>query len=182
MKRHGLFVLALLALAGGLGYIMHAMDMAKHPAPPSVPKEVKSVRASDLEKLTDPKAQNWQLDLTRKVVKTKSGLQYQDLGVGKGPKPKLGDQVFVDYVGWNSHGRVFDTSLQEGRQPIILHVGKGEVIKGWDEGIGTMRVGGIRRLVIPPDLAYGEIGSPPAIEPNSTLTFMVRLLEVKPAE
>ena len=182
MKKTGLLIAVLVVLAAGLSYVMRAMDEAKHPTPPKIPKEVKSVRASDLEKLTDPKAQNWQLDLMHKVIKTKSGLQYQDLGVGKGAKPKLGDQVSVDYVGWNSHGRVFDTSLEEGRQPITLHVGKREVIKGWDEGIATMRVGGIRRLVIPPDLAYGEIGAPPAIEPNSALTFMVRLLEVEPAK
>jgi len=182
MKKPGLLIAVLVVLAAGLGYMMHAMDVTKHPAPPPLPKEVKSVRARDLEKLMDPKARNWQLDLMHKVIKTKTGLQYQDLTAGKGRKPMPGDVVSVDYVGWNTNGRVFDTSLQEGREPIAIHLGKHEVIKGWDEGIATMRVGGIRRLVIPPELAYGAIGYPPTIEPNSTLTFMVRLMDAKPSE
>jgi peptidylprolyl isomerase len=183
MKRPGLLIAVFVVLAAGLGYVMHAMDVEKHPPPPpppQIPKKAMSVRARDLQRLKDPKAKNWQMDLVHKVIKTKSGLQYQDLTVGNGAKPKPGDLVLVDYVGWNAYGGVFDTSMDEGREPLAFRVGKHNVIKGWDEGILTMRKGGIRRLVIPPDLAYGEMGAPPAIEPNETLIFMVKLLEVKP--
>ncbi|MCX6375630.1 MAG: FKBP-type peptidyl-prolyl cis-trans isomerase [Armatimonadetes bacterium] len=94
----------------------------------------------------------------------------------------MGETVSVDYIGWTVDGRKFDCSLDPGRAPIMFRMGKGEVIKGWEEGISTMKSGGIRRLVIPPDLAYGELGRPPIIEPNSTLVFMVRLLQIEPAK
>jgi peptidylprolyl isomerase len=106
-----------------------------------------------------------------------SGLQYRDLVVGKGPQPKDGDTVVVNYTGTFSNGKVFDTSV--GKQPFKFKLGRGEVIKGWDEGVATMHVGGKRKLVIPPDLAYGAGGYPGVIPPNSTLTFVVELLSIK---
>jgi FKBP-type peptidyl-prolyl cis-trans isomerase len=180
MKKPGLLIAALVVLAAGLGYVMHAMDVEKHPPPLQIPKKAESVRERDLKRLTDPNAHNWQLDLQHKVIKTKTGLQYQDIAVGKGAKPNPGDLVLVDYVGWNVRGASFDTSLGDGREPLPFRVGRHKVIKGWDEGVLSMRKGGVRRLVIPPDLAYGPMGAPPAIEPNATLVFMVKLLEVKP--
>ena len=110
---------------------------------------------------------------------TGSGLKYQDVVVGKGPQPKSGDDVLVNYTGRFPNGKVFDTSLAPGRTPFELHLGHGEVIKGWDEGLSTMRVGGKRKLIIPPNLAYGERGYPGVIPPNATLTFDVELVKIK---
>jgi FKBP-type peptidyl-prolyl cis-trans isomerase len=110
-------------------------------------------------------------------VTTPSGLKYRDVIVGKGPQPKVGDTVVVNYTGKFTNGKVFDTSV--GRQPFQFHLGRGEVIKGWDEGVGSMHVGGKRKLLIPPDLAYGKAGYPGVIPPNSTLTFDVELLKIK---
>ena len=110
-------------------------------------------------------------------VTTPSGLKYQDVVVGKGPQPKVGDTVVVNYTGKFTNGKVFDTSV--GKQPFEFHLGRGEVIKGWDEGVGSMHVGGKRKLLIPPDLAYGQAGYPGVIPPNSTLTFDVELLKIK---
>jgi peptidylprolyl isomerase len=111
------------------------------------------------------------------MTTTPSGLQYRDLVVGKGPLPKTGDTVVVHYTGRFTNGKIFDTSV--GKQPFQFTLGRAEVIKGWDEGVATMHVGGKRKLVIPPDLAYGPSGMPPVIPPNSTLTFVVELLQVK---
>ncbi len=110
-------------------------------------------------------------------VTTGSGLKYRDVIVGKGPQPKEGDTVVVNYTGRFTSGKVFDTSV--GKPPFQFRLGRGEVIKGWDEGVGSMHVGGKRKLLIPPDLAYGPRGYPGVIPPNSTLTFDVELLKIK---
>jgi peptidylprolyl isomerase len=110
-------------------------------------------------------------------VTTPSGLQYVDLVVGAGPSPKEGDTVVVHYTGRFANGKVFDSSV--GKAPFEFVLGRGRVIKGWDEGVASMRVGGRRKLTIPPDLAYGAKGYPGAIPPNSTLVFVVRLLKIK---
>jgi peptidylprolyl isomerase len=112
-------------------------------------------------------------------ITTGSGLKYQDVVVGKGALPKPGDDILVNYTGRFPDGKVFDSSLGPGRTPFELHLGRGEVIPGWDEGLSTMHEGGKRKLIIPPGLAYGERGYPGAIPPNATLTFDVELLKIK---
>ena len=110
-------------------------------------------------------------------VKTSSGLQYWDIKVGSGEEAKEGSNVKVHYTGWLTTGKKFDSSI--GSQPFAFTIGRGEVIKGWEEGVAGMKVGGKRQLRIPPELAYGEDGHPPQIPPNSTLIFDVQLVAVK---
>ncbi len=112
-------------------------------------------------------------------VKTGSGLQYWDIKAGTGQEAKDGDHVKVHYTGWFTSGKKFDSSV-DAHQPYEFTVGKGDVIKGWDEGVTGMKVGGKRQLRIPPELAYGETGYKDIIPPNATLIFDVQLLAVSP--
>ena len=111
-------------------------------------------------------------------VATPSGLKYIDLVEGTGATPQKGQTVSVQYTGTLENGRKFDSSVDRG-QPYEFRIGEGAVIKGWDEGLATMKVGGKRKLIIPPSLGYGQRGSPPNIPPNSILLFDVELLNVK---
>ena len=106
-------------------------------------------------------------------------LQVSDIVEGDGPEAKAGDTLSMQYVGVNySNGEQFDASWDSG-QPFSFQLGSGQVIKGWDQGIAGMKVGGRRELIVPPDLGYGAQGSPPAIGPNETLVFVVDLLDVQ---
>ena len=107
-----------------------------------------------------------------------SGLKWKDIQVGTGASPATGQTVHVHYTGWLMDGKKFDSSRDRG-EPFSFPLGRGRVIKGWDEGVATMKVGGRRELVIPPDLAYGPRGFPGAIPPNATLRFDVELLDVR---
>jgi FKBP-type peptidyl-prolyl cis-trans isomerase len=111
-----------------------------------------------------------------KMTKTASGLAYQDTKVGTGATAAAGQNVSVHYTGWLPDGTKFDSS-RDRNQPFDFKLGAGQVIRGWDEGVAGMKVGGRRLLVIPPDLAYGPSGSGP-IPPNATLVFDVELLGV----
>jgi FKBP-type peptidyl-prolyl cis-trans isomerase len=111
------------------------------------------------------------------MTKTPSGLAYKDLKVGDGAEAKPGQMATVHYTGWLPNGTKFDSSRDRG-DPFAFPIGAGQVIKGWDEGVAGMHVGGRRLLVIPADLGYGDKGSDP-IPPNSTLVFDVELLGVK---
>ena len=140
-----------------------AQDQTTTPAPASKAKSSTQKSAA-----TAPKAG---------TAHPKPAVQYRDLVVGKGPQPKDGDTVVVNYTGKFTNGKVFDTSV--GKKPFEFVLGRGNVIKGWDEGVASMHEGGKRRLVIPPALAYGADGYPGVIPPNSTLTFVVDLLHIK---
>jgi len=111
-------------------------------------------------------------------IETGSGLKYTEIEPGSGDSPEPGQTVVVHYTGWLEDGTKFDSSLDRGT-PFSFPIGTGQVIAGWDQGLATMQVGGKRRLVIPPELAYGPEGRPPVIPPNATLIFDVELLEIR---
>jgi FKBP-type peptidyl-prolyl cis-trans isomerase len=105
------------------------------------------------------------------------GLVIEDLALGTGQEARSGDTVVVEYTGTTRDGTEFDSTAKRG--PATFRIGVGQLIKGWDQGLPGMRVGGRRRLVIPPELAYGDRGIPPNVPPRSTLVFEVQLLDVK---
>ena len=115
---------------------------------------------------------------TTVMTRTPSGLRYQDVTVGSGTTATAGKTVSVHYTGWLPNGEKFDSS-RDRNQPFGFTLGAGQVIAGWDEGVAGMKVGGRRKLVIPPDLGYGTAGAPPDIPPGATLVFDVELLDVK---
>lgn len=127
--------------------------------------------------LSDPSLAQGQ-DKEKKIVKTDSGLQYQELKEGTGDAAKKGDTVEVHYTGWLKNGKKFDSSLDRG-QPFSFKLGAGMVIKGWDEGVQGIKVGGKRKLMIPPELGYGKKGAGDAIPPDADLIFEVELLKIK---
>jgi FKBP-type peptidyl-prolyl cis-trans isomerase len=116
--------------------------------------------------------------VTGDPTRTVSGLEYWDIKVGTGKTAERGKTAIVNYTGWLTNGKKFDSSI--GREPFpVENLGNAPVIKGWNEGIIGMKVGGKRQLRIPPDLAYGANGYPPVIPQNATLIFDVELLDVK---
>ena len=112
------------------------------------------------------------------VIHTASGLGYVELAEGKGATPAPGQTVSVHYTGWLESGKKFDSSVDRG-QPLEFPIGRGQVIKGWDEGVGTMKVGGKRKLIIPAALGYGDRGAGGVIPPGATLIFEVELLATR---
>jgi len=117
-----------------------------------------------------------------KVMTTETGLKFIDTTVGTGASPKSGQTCVMHYTGWlwenGAKGKKFDSSLDRG-EPFTFRIGMGEVIKGWDEGVATMKPGGKRTLLIPPQLGYGARGAGGVIPPNATLLFEVELLGVQ---
>jgi peptidylprolyl isomerase len=111
-------------------------------------------------------------------VVTPGGLQYIEIVQGTGDQARPDQKVKVHYTGWLTNGTKFDSSKDHGRA-LEFQLSKGSVIQGWVEGVAGMRIGGQRRLIIPPDLGYGTRGAPPVIPPNATLIFDVELLGVK---
>ena len=117
-----------------------------------------------------------------KTMTTPSGLKITDSKVGTGAQPKSGQTCVMHYTGWlyenGAKGAKFDSSVDRG-QPFEFKIGMGQVIRGWDEGVAGMKVGGTRKLTIPPELGYGARGAGNVIPPSSTLIFEVELLEIK---
>ena len=126
--------------------------------------------------IADASALGGELVIAKERV-TPSGLRITDITVGDGPEAKAGQTVVVNYRGTLENGKEFDSSY--GRGPFSFPLGAGRVIQGWDEGVAGMQVGGKRKLVIPPDLGYGQRGAGGVIPPNATLIFEVELLEIK---
>lgn len=116
------------------------------------------------------------------MTSTPSGLSYEDTTVGNGASPEKGQTCVMHYTGWlwvnGAKGSKFDSSVDRGR-PFEFPIGRGRVIKGWDEGVATMKVGGKRTLLIPPELGYGAAGAGGVIPPNATLLFEVELLGLR---
>jgi len=116
------------------------------------------------------------------MTKTESGLQYRDIKEGTGEKPKKGRTCVMHYTGWlwenGAKGKKFDSSVDRG-EPFDFPIGTGRVIKGWDEGVLSMKVGGKRELLISPNLGYGSRGAGRVIPPNATLLFEVELLKIQ---
>ena len=125
----------------------------------------------------DKKKDDKKKDKKSKVITTKSGLKYEDVKVGDGKEAKAGDTVSVHYTGTLKDGKQFDSS--RGKSPFQFKLGAGQVIKGWDEGVAGMKIGGKRKLTIPAALGYGSRGAGGAIPPNAELIFEVELLKVR---
>ncbi len=113
-----------------------------------------------------------------KMKKTGTGLHYQDLTVGTGAEAKAGQHATVHYTGWLPNGSKFDSS-KDRNDPFAFRLAARQVIAGWDEGVAGMKIGGKRKLVLPPALGYGARGAPPDIPPHAVLVFDVELLGVK---
>lgn len=140
-------------------------------APSTIESSILVAQASSTE------ANDLMLEENQNVVTTPSGLQYVDVVEGTGATPQTGQKVSVHYTGTLEDGTKFDSSHDRNR-PFEFRIGQGQVIRGWDEGLSTMKVGGQRRLMIPPELGYGARGAGGVIPPNATLIFDVELLEV----
>jgi FKBP-type peptidyl-prolyl cis-trans isomerase len=117
-------------------------------------------------------------NMAEQTVTTESGLKYLDVTVGTGRLAELGDTASVHYTGWLADGKKFDSSVDR-KEPFSFRLGAGQVIKGWDEGVMGMKIGGKRKLTIPPQLGYGARGAGGVIPPNATLTFDVELLDLR---
>jgi len=133
-------------------------------------------------KIDPTKAEQKEKPVTINWTANKSGLQWRDLTVGEGAEAKSGNMVDVHYTGWlyadGKKGSKFDSSVDRGK-PFSFALGAGKVIRGWDEGVAGMKIGGKRKLVIPPELGYGKRGAPPVISSDATLIFEVELLGIK---
>jgi FKBP-type peptidyl-prolyl cis-trans isomerase len=158
-KRRQMIVAAivLLVIAAAAVYVYFAFNRPQAASPEGGPPEI----PANVETIT-----------------TASGLQYQDIVVGTGDEAAPTNQVQVHYTGWLEDGTKFDSSVDR-NQPFEFTLTTGNVIQGWHEGVEGMKVGGKRRLIIPPDLGYGAQGYPPVIPANATLIFDVELLEVQ---
>jgi FKBP-type peptidyl-prolyl cis-trans isomerase len=166
--RRLLALVGLALVAGGCGY-------------PEVPVADTSPVATTVKTQASaaPGADDFNEGSGKKATKLPDGLQYIDLKIGTGVAVRKNDRVSMQYTGWLTDGKKFDSS-RDRDQPFEVTLGKGEVIPGWDEGIPGMKLGGRRKLIIPYQLAYGEQGQEGSIPPRATLIFIVELVEINP--
>lgn len=167
-------VLLVAQFTGGDGEQAVADSAANTPAAVTQTETLVAQNASDLMEDDAPEGDAM---ADENVVTTDSGLQYVVIEEGDGAQPQAGQRVFVHYVGTLEDGTKFDSSRDRGR-PFDFTIGQGQVIRGWDEGVGMMKVGDRRKLIIPPDLGYGARGAGGVIPPNATLIFDVELLRI----
>ncbi|HHI02518.1 MAG TPA: FKBP-type peptidyl-prolyl cis-trans isomerase [candidate division Zixibacteria bacterium] len=165
-------LLALLLLAGAAGCQSGDTSKTETAANETAVTDTTATEATEGGETTEGTA------VDENEVTTESGLKYVDYTVGDGASPKEGDMVVVHYSGFLTDGTKFDSSVDRG-QPFQFKIGVGQVIKGWDEGVMSMKVGGKRKLIIPPELGYGARGAGGVIPPNATLLFDVELLDIK---
>jgi len=168
MRMRTIAVIALLCFAGA----MWAQTATKKSA-----TSTKAATKKAASKKEDKLNTNAPTPVTGDPTTTKDGLKYWDVKVGTGQEATAGHKVKVNYAGWLTNGKLFDTSV--GKTPFEFNLGGGEVIRGWDEGVAGMKVGGIRQLRIPPELGYGNRGAGGVIPPGATLVFDVQLLGVQ---
>lgn len=155
----------MLVAALSCGTMSHIFSNAQGQTPPPAPA---GTAANEIDK-----------ESGKAIITNPSGLKYVDLVVGKGDASKTGDHLSVNYIGKLADGKKFDSSYDRG-QPFDIVLGVSQVIQGWTEGLAGMKPGGKRKLIIPPELGYGQGGYPDVIPPNATLVFEVELVAIKP--
>ena len=168
--------LVLAAAVFAVGCQREVRTVQAPPDAPAVPAKGETADMSGADPVAAAKALGTMTE--NEAVTAASGLRYIDVKEGQGAVAKSGDTVVVHYTGWLVDGTKFDSSVDRG-QPYQFALGARMVIRGWDEGVAGMKVGGVRKLIVPPDLAYGAPGRPPVIPPNATLIFEVELLGVE---
>lgn len=174
MRRHRSIVPVLLLFAAGACV---PADEAEPPADGPASEPVMPADGAAGGAVADTYAADLNIDLAT-MTRSETGLYYQDVVVGDGASADAGRTALVHYTGWLPDGAEFDSS-RDGDEPLEVVIGEGRVIDGWEEGLRGMRVGGQRRLVIPPDLAYGSQGTGGVIPPDATLVFDVELVEIR---